>query len=224
MVFPRCTLLFALFAGGCRHTVAATPEPDLAGVGQRLEEFRRRSLDPAKIPPPSVTDQALEVSVGTVHGTARWVRAEDAEWNQWPGDGPRLFNNRAALVVAIRVVGTGPIRWVPAATRLEVNDSRTSLLAAASGEPLIGELLVNAFLEERYGFAGDLVERTRAAGAFRSAYLPLTSAAGVLDGVLAFPLVSDGRAIGDDHLVALRLTVSVVGEADGPATLSWVFE
>lgn len=191
---------------------------------ERIAEFRGRALDPARIPPPSIDPGARVAEAGTVRATAAPLRPEDADWNRWPDGTARLFNDRAALLFAVRIEGTGPIRWVPAATRLEVNDPTTSLSVSSSGELLLGELLVNAYLEERHGLDGDLVERTRAAGPFRARYLPLAAADGVLEGVLAFPLVSEGRPIGEDHVVALRLTVGVVGDVDGAATLVFVFE
>jgi hypothetical protein len=178
----------------------------------------------ARTPPPSIDPEVRSAEDGTVRAVAAPLRPEDAPWNQWATGGARLFNDRVALLFSVRIEGTGPIRWVPAATRLEVNDAATSIGASSSGELLLGELLVNAYLEERHGLDGELVDRTRAAGPFRAEYLPLASADGVLEGVLAFPLVWDGRAIGDAHIVALRLTVGVVGERDGAATLVWVFE
>ena len=224
MAFARWTLVFGLVFAGCPHPVAPAPAQDEEIVRERIAEFRARALDPARIPPPSVGAEELPAQSGPVRATARPVRPEDVDWNHWPGGGARLFNNRAALLFEVRIEGTGPIRWVPAATRLEINDAGTTIQASSSGELLLGELLVNAYLEERYGLDGGLVDRTRAAGPFRAVYLPLASADGVLDGVLAFPLVADGRAIGDEHIVALRLTVGVVDETDGAATLVWVFE
>src|SRR5688572_10580144 len=120
MAFMRWTLVFAL-AGACPRRVAAPPvEADATIVGERIAEYRARALDPARIPPPSVALEERAAEAGTVRAVARPLRPEDADWNQWPDGGARLFNNREALLFTVRIEGTGPIRWVPAATRLEV--------------------------------------------------------------------------------------------------------
>ena len=63
-----------------------------------------------------------------------------------------------------------------------------------------------ALLQEGFGLDGDHVERTRAAGPFRAAYLPLGTAQAPLHGVIGFPLSDPER-----HVVALRVTVGVQG-------------
>src|SRR5688500_5049577 len=138
MAFPRWTLLSALSGAGCPRPVAPAPIPDEQAVRERIAEFRTRALDPACIPPPSIAAEERSAEAGTVRATARPVRPEDVYWNQWPGGGARLFNNRSALLFSMRIEGTGPIRWVPAATRLEVNDAGTTIQASSSGELLLG--------------------------------------------------------------------------------------
>lgn len=208
---------------GCPRRSPIPAEPDAESVGERIAEYRAAALDPARLPPLSLSSPVATATSGDVRATARVLRPEEAEWNRWPDGGARLFNDAAALLFVVRVEGTGPLRWVPAATRLELNDERTSILAASSGEPLLGDLLVNAYLEERFGLDGDLVDRARGAGPYRAAYLPLTSDGGVLEGLVAFPLIADGRSVADLHVVALRLTLGVVGDADGAHTLVFVF-
>jgi hypothetical protein len=126
-------------------------------------------------------------------------------------------------VFELSIEGDGPISWDPDRTRLEVNDERTVLAVAASSEVLLGELLFHAYLEEQWALEGDLVNRTRGAGPWRSAYLPAIAHGGRLAGVVAFPLF-DGETVRSDlHVVALRLTLPIVA-ADGPHELVWVFD
>jgi hypothetical protein len=160
----------------------------------------------------------VHVAGDGVEATARLIRAEEAPWNGWVDGGPRLFNNAAALVIEVSVRAEGELAWAPDVTRLELNDERTAILAASSGELLLADLLLNAFLEERWALDGDLVDRTRAAGPFRAAYLPLVGVDGALDGVVAFPLyeggatptLGGGESLAGLHVVALRLTLGVV--------------
>ena len=75
-----------------------------------------------------------------------------------------------------------------------------------------------ALLQEGFGLDGDHVERTRAAGPFRTAYMPLGSVAAPLHGVIAFPLLDP-----DKHVVALRVTVGVQGP-DGAHAVAFLYE
>lgn len=164
-----------------------------------------------------------EVRDGPIVGRAQLVRAEDAEWNQWVDGGPRLFNNRAALIFRIEIEGPGPISWDPDRTRLEVNDENLVLPVASSAEALLAELLYHAFLEEQWALEGDLVNRTRGAGPYRSGYLPAIALGGDLEGLMAFPLFDGESVLSDVHVVALRLTLPIVAE-DGDHELVWVFD
>ena len=147
------------------------------------------------------------------------MRPEDAEWNRWNDGTLRLFNNRAALLFEIRIDGPAPLTWSPTRARLELNDRRTTLVAAPSGEILLGELLFHAYLEEQWAIEGDLVDRTRGAGPFRSAYLPASAQKGALAGLVAFPFGDNP----DVHIVAMRLSLDVTaGGTD--RDLVWVFD
>jgi hypothetical protein len=157
---------------------------------------------------------------GSVTGQVRLLRPEEASWNRWVDGQLRLFNNRAALLFEITLQGPGPLAWDPESARLEVNDERTVLLAAGSAEILLAELLFYAYLERQWGFDGDLVNRTRAAGAFRMAYAPTVEPGDTLSGVIAFPLAELPSA---PHVVALRLTLAVTAD-DGVHVLVWVFD
>ena len=211
-----------LYFSCVRHGVPVAID-ERAAAQDRIASYRQYALEPARIPPPSVSRSVRELRDGSIVGRARIVRPEEAEWNQWVDGGPRLFNNRIALVFEVEVEGPGPISWDPDGTRLEVNDERTVLPVAPSAELLLGDLLFHAYLEEQWALDGDLVSRTRGAGPWRSAYLPAIAHGGLLGGVVAFPLVEGDSALFDLHVVALRLTLPVVAE-DGPHELVWVFD
>ncbi|HHO50731.1 MAG TPA: hypothetical protein ENK18_07600 [Deltaproteobacteria bacterium] len=193
-------------------------------MSQRLEAYRRESLEPARVAPMSIAHDTQRIEVGAVIARARSVRPEDAAWNRWASGGVRLFNNRAAHLFEIRVVGRGPLSWVPEHTQLELNDETVIVPAAETTEAMLTDLLYMAFLEQRWSLEGDLVERARSAGPFRSAYLPLYQDEGALEGVIAFPLLGpDGSSLADLHVVAARLTVQIL--VDGrPTELVWVFD
>lgn len=216
-------LAFGLLYFGCgRHGVPVAID-QRQDAQDRIASYCRYALEPARIPPPSVSRAEREVRDGPIVGRARIVRAEEAEWNQWMDQGPRLFNNRMALIFEIEIDGPGPISWDPDRTLLEVNDDRTVLPVAPSAEVLLGELLFHAWLEEQWALDGDLVSRTRGAGPWRSAYLPAIVHGGGLGGVIAFPLIAGDTALFDLHVVALRLTLPVIAE-DGQHDLVWVFD
>ncbi len=215
------TLVFA----GCVRSPVLPSEADRGEVEVQIRRYRQVLLEPARVAPPSIASEPRTAELGSVTAVARPVRPEEAEWNRWEDGGPLLFNNRVALLFDLDIQGAGLVRWLPGATRVELNDDNTVLEASPSTEPLLGDLLYWAYLEERCALAGDLVARTRAAGPFRSVYLPTAPSRGGLSGVVAFPLldVEDGELLADMHVVALRLTVSV--EVDGaPQELSWVFD
>lgn len=216
MLFPW--LLWATIA--CPRPPLLAREDDRIAVGERLAAFRQQTLAPAHIPPPSLSQTTQEAEVGSVKGQARLLRPEEASWNRWVDGEMRLFNNRAALLFEITLQGPGPLEWDPESARLEINDERTVLLAAGSAEVLLAELLFHAYLERQWGFDGDLVNRTRAAGAFRMAYAPTVEVGDTLSGVIAFPLSEVAEM---PHVVALRLTLTVTAE-DGAHVLVWVMD
>lgn len=214
-----CGLLFA----GCPRRGAPLAAGERDAAQERISAYRAYALEPARIPPPTVSRTEREVHDGPIVGHARIVRPEEADWNQWVDGGPRLFNNRVALLFQLEIGGPGPISWNPDDTRLEVNDERMVLPVAPSAEILLAELLFHAYLEEQWALDGDLVNRTRGAGPFRSTYLPSIDLDDDLDGVIAFPLAVGETLLYDLHVVALRLTVPIVAE-DGTHDLVWVFD
>jgi len=213
-------LAFGLLWAGC-----ARPAPSGASgrsdVRSQVAVYRERALQPAGVAPPSVDPAPQEVRTGSLFGRAQPVRAEQAPWNAWLDPGPRLFNDRSALLFEVRITSEAPVAWRPSDTRLELNDEDTVLRAASSSEALLHELLYWAYLEQRSGGDGDLIDRSRLAGPFRLAYVPHHSDDGVLSGLIAFPFTAAAPA--DTHVVAMRLTVGVTTAA-GPEDLVWVFE
>ena len=187
-------------------------------VTEELSRFRRYWLEPARVAPPTVDFEWREATSGDVTTRIRPLRPEDAEWNQWPGDGYRLFNNRAALLFEVEIDGDPPLRWVPERSTLELNDAGTPLLAAATPDDLLVPLLRAALVQEQFGTDGDLVDRTRAAGPFRAAYLPLSASRPQVKGVIAFPLEAP-----EQHVIAFRVRLRVHG-ADGGHDLTWLYE
>jgi hypothetical protein len=212
------SLAVTCLAAGCPRAGAPPATGERDTVVDRLERYREQSLAPAKIPPPSLDAIEVRVEHGSVVGVARVVSPEDAAWNRWVDGGPRLFNDRAAVVFDLHIDGRGPVTWDPGGTLLEVNDERTVLGVAASAEVLLAELLFHAYLEEQWAVPGDLVNRTRGAGPFRSAYLAAIGDTG-LAGVVAFPLGAETPV----HVVAMRLTMLVTDD-EGRHELIWVFE
>lgn len=208
--------LLALFA--CPRPPIAARNDDRTLVADEIALFRTRTLEPAKIPPPSIGILQRDLVDGSLVARASFERPEEESWNRWTAGGLRLFNNRSALLFRVEISGPGPLSWDPSATTLEVNDERTILPAAPTAEVLLADLLLHAYLEQQWALGDDLLNRTRGAGPFRMAYTP-TLGAEALSGLIAFPLGAQEST----HIVALRLTVSVQA-ADGPHTLVWIFD
>ncbi len=178
-------------------------------VADRLDAFERHLLEPARIPPPSVDRAERTVAEGGVSATVRLVLPEEAQWNRWRDGSARLFNNRVALLFDVRVDGPGPLTWHPERTTLELNDEHIRLFAAPDAEVLLGGLLVHALLAAEWGIETDLVDRTRAAGPFRDAYLEPRVEQGPLEGVAGFQLWDGKELLGDMHVAAMRLRLVV---------------
>jgi hypothetical protein len=209
----------ALTSLSCRPKGFEVPSPaEQAPIRDQLAEFARSWLFPAKIAPPNVAFEAHEATDGAITVTVEPLRPEDASWNAWPGPSSRLFNNRAALLFEVTVVSTGPVRWIPDNTGLELNDPGHPLPPARTADELLAPLLRAALFQERYALDGDYVQRTRAAGPFRSAYLPLDAADSPLHGVIGFPLPDP-----EEQVIALRVTVGVQGK-DGPHAVKFLYE
>lgn len=191
---------------------------DRESAAAELDAFERTWLDPARIPPPTVSMDAREATDGAVRVTVTPLRPEDAAWNTWPGPTLRLFNNRAALLFEVSVEASGPVRWIPERTGLELNVEGDPIAPAQTADELLVPVLRAALLQESYGLSGDHVERTRGAGPFRSGYLALGHAEPPLVGLIGFPLHDP-----EQHVVAMRLTLAVEA-ADGPHTLVLLYE
>lgn len=197
------------FAAGCTR-VPPPPSPAARQeVADRLEAFERHLLAPARIPPPSVERTTETVKDGAVAATVRLVLPEEAAWNRWRDGSARLFNNRVALLFEVKVDGPGPLAWDAHATTLELNDEQTRLTAAPDAEVLLGGLLVHALLAAEWGIETELVDRTRAAGPFRVAYLEPRVERGPLEGVVGFQLWDGTELLGDMHVAAMRLRLAV---------------
>jgi hypothetical protein len=212
-------IISAFIAASCRPRAWEVQHPaEQEAAREELEDFQRLWLKPARIAPPNIpferrTQQDEQLSV-----TLLPLRPEDADWNTWPGATARLFNNRAALLFEVEVVGKGPLTWAPEATALELNTEGDPLGPARTPDQVLLPLLRAALVQEQWALQGDLVERTRAAGPFRAAYLPTESARSPLRGVVAFPLRDP-----ELHVVALRVTLAIEA-VDGPHRFSFLFE
>ena len=226
------TWLLIFGAIACRGRRAPVVEPLHQHEARRvMERFVAFRLEPAGMPPPSLGSREATSEVPGVEGTARLVLAEDAPWNQWPGPTSRLFNNRSAHLFDLDIRSDGhDVRWIPERTTLELNVVGNVLRPAATQEALLEELVFWAFQQERAVLDGDLVDRTRAAGDLRRAYLPREPKER-LQGIVAFPLVvtdENEEHLGDLapselHVVSMRLTVGL--EVEGTtSSLVWLLE
>lgn len=212
-------LLGASLAGSCGRPPA--PFAEDAGQEQAIastEAFRRDWLAPAKIAPPTIDFVPVQVTRGSWTITATPALPEEAPWNAWPGPEARLFNNRSGLMFAIATSGEGPVRWLPEGSRLRVNHAPTALAPSATPDELLVPLLGAALEAERHVVDSDLVDRTRAAGPFRAAYLSTAAEVPPTAGVVVFPL-QDPEA----QVVYVELTLAFDTPA-GPTTFLFTWE
>ena len=107
---------------------------------------------------------------------------------------------------------------MPHETTLELNEPGHTLAPSTTAEELLLPLLQAAAAQERWGLDGDLVQRTRGAGAFRSAYLPTAPQDEALVGLIAFP--TDHPEL---HVVVLRVAVAVRDDR-GVHTAVWTLD
>ena len=213
-----CAWLLLTLVAGCPRGQTVRPATDRAAAAEQVELFRDFWLNPARVAPPTIDFEERAIEDNGLRAFARPLRPEDATWNQWPAAGLRLFNNRAVYLFVVSIEGEGPLQWLPESTHLSLNGGDPILPPSPSPEELLEPLLQAALLEERYVLTGDLVERARAAGPFRAAYLPLSAESGSLTGVIAFPL-SDA----DRHVVRQELVVGV-RRADVDVHLAWIYD
>ncbi|MFT7518816.1 MAG: hypothetical protein ACI9MC_000948 [Kiritimatiellia bacterium] len=202
----------------CRPHPTRVPAP-ATDVSQpdEFQAFRKAWLAPAYVVRPTIEFTALRSDTPGLEAFATPVMPEDARWNRWP-DGSRLFNNRAAWLFEVHIEGDHRLRWMPAGTKLELNEPGDGLSPSRLPDDLIRPLLVAALEEERSFVDGDLVQRTRAAGPFRSAYMPLSEQHGTLRGLVAFPTGGAWK-----HVTGLRLSVTLAVD-DRPTSISWTFD
>jgi hypothetical protein len=209
-------VLIALIASACigrRAPILSLAEQERAR--HDIESFSAFALQPATLAPPSIAFEELTAQAGSVVVRARPLLPEEQHWNRWSDGSARLFNNRMAHLYSVEVEGPGPLLWDPDATTLELNDGSRVLVASPTADPVIGDLLYRALQQEKWALDGDLTERTRGAGPFRSAYLPRSGRERIA-GVVAFPVAAESMEelaeLSTLHVVAVRLTVSVADQ------------
>ena len=70
---------------GCMRPIAPVPAAADREAGRaRLARFEEAWLEPARIAPPTVSDDAQLVEGDGVSARVRILRAEEAAWNDWP--------------------------------------------------------------------------------------------------------------------------------------------
>jgi hypothetical protein len=213
----------AFAASGCARRPARPTPSEQQEMADRIAAFSEHLLEPARVAPPSVERGPKRASAGPVTATVELVLPEEESWNRWRDGSARLFNNRVALLFDVRIDGPGPITWDARQSTLALNDEHTVLTAAEDAEILLAGLLVHALLSEEWGVECDLVDRTRAAGPFRAAYLSPSATEAPLEGLLGFQLWNGEEALGDLHVAAMRIRLAV--EAGGePHTVEITME
>jgi hypothetical protein len=222
-----CIYALSACAPRGRNVVESGAREETREILGRFESFR---LEPAGVAPPTLEATSAVAQIDGISGSIELIRAEDAEWNQWPGGTVRLFNNRTAHLFQVEITSERPVRWLPERTRLELNVEGNVLRAAESQEVLLEDLLFWAYHQERNILDGDLALRARAAGPLREAYMP-AGADTLLSGLVAFPIVETpenerfyrGIDPSDYHVVSMRLTVGLE-TPDGREELVWLLE
>jgi hypothetical protein len=201
---PRYVILSALVLSSCaRHHAAVVAPEDRDAIAAELARFQDWWLAPARIAPPTIPWETRTATSGSWTATATPFLAEDAAWNAWP-EGARLFNNRVGYLFAVTIDGPGPLRWVPDGTTLRLNAAGAPLVALPSPEALLTPLVGAALQQEHWLVDGDLVERTRQAGAFRAAYLSAAPAHDHVEGVIVFPAVD-----ADSQVISMALDLAI---------------
>ena len=210
-----CLLPLLSCGKGRRGSLAAQPDPT---IESDLAAFAEGWLAPVRGPLTLMTQDPVHASVGDVRASARPLRPQQAEWNRWPDGSARLFNDNAGWLIEVQVTGPHRLRWLPVGTGLELNDPGDGLRPAHTPDELLQPLLIGALEQERNFLDGDLIERTRAAGPFRAAYLPLVDQEQVLEGVIAFPVPG-----APPQARAMRLTLAVAVD-DRPQQMVFVWD
>ena len=210
-----CLVALGSCGKGRRGSVVVEPDPF---AQDDLADFVASWLEPVRTPITLVQTRPVLSRIADVEARARPLRPQQAEWNRWPDGTARLFNDRAGWLVELRLAGPHQLRWLPAGTGLELNEPGAPIRPARTPDVLLQPLLMGALEQERNFLQGDLMERTRAAGPFRAAYLPLSAQDQVLEGVIAFPTPG-----GPPQVRSMRLTVAVAVD-DRPESLVFVWE
>ncbi len=212
-------LLGAFLAASCGRPPAALS--DVTGQDDALastEAFRRDWLAPARIAPPTIDFVPVRVTAGSLTIAATPASPEQAAWNAWPGPEARLFNNRAGLMFTIATEGDGPARWLPNESLLRINHLEATVAPSATPDELLVPLLGAALEAERHVINSDLVDRTRAAGPFRAAYLSTAAEAPPSTGLILFPLE-------DPEIQIVRVELTLAFEtAAGVQTFAFTWE
>jgi hypothetical protein len=202
-------------SNGCGGRRAAVIAPATsAGTADVLERYQAHRLAPARVAPPTLSSRTFAFDDGVVRGRLTLVLAEDQPWNRWSDETARLFNNRGAHLFRLELAPVDArslVRWAPSRTTLELNRAGDPLYAAPTQEPLLEELVFWAFQQERAILDGDLVDRTRAAGELRRAYLS-RDIEPQLEGLIAFPIARPTPGTPDPselHVVTMRVSLGL---------------
>ena len=183
-----------------------------------LKDFEEYWLHPAKIAPPTISYSPKTVKKNGWMATIEPVLAEEQIWNRWPGEGYRLFNNRAAHLFSVTIEGTGSIQWRPEGTKMRVNYPEKSLNSAHTADELLAPLREAALSEQKWILDTQFGRRHRGAGSFRAAYLPSDPRTHQIRGLVAFPVVESSA-----HIVVIEVDLTVQ-TAKGEYTFTWLFD
>lgn len=187
-------------------------------VNNSLLDFEEYWLNPAKIAPPTISFSPKTVKKNGWVATIQPVLAEQQSWNRWPGNGFRLFNNRAAFLFKVTIEGTGSIQWKPEQSVIRVNYPQEVLTAAHTADELLAPLRKAAVTEQEWILNTEFGKRHRGAGTFRTAYLPSDPRTHQISGIVAFPVVAAST-----HVVVIEVDLTVQ-TAKGEYTFSWMYD
>jgi len=187
-------------------------------VNNSLIGFEEYWLHSAKIAPPTISFSEKTVKKNGWVATIEPILAEQQSWNQWPNEGYRLFNNRAAHLFRVTIEGFGPIHWRPERSELRINYPQDPLRAAHTADELLAPLRKAAVTEQEWILNTDFAKRHRGAGSFRQAYLPGDPRTHKISGIVAFPVVSETI-----HVVVLEVDLTVQ-TAKGDCTFTWTYD
>ena len=175
-------------------------------------------LHPARVAPPSVARDPATQDLEQIKATITLLLPEEQDWNQWPGQGVRLFNNRGIYLFHIQIQGSATLQWNPQNTRLTVNSVEHVLFPLRIADDVLVLLRHAAVQEQEWVLDFDFTERLRNASAFRAKYMPLESQSDTLSGLIAFP-----AEIYDQHVVAMKLEIGVATTRE-ELNFSWILE